>query len=395
MSEENAHQDLEIKDAQIIFEKVWDELIKERDEDSLHFPSEIFWVNGAPGAGKGTHTATMMHYRGFTAPPIIISDLLQSEEAQKRKEAGKLVGDTEVSTLLLKRLLDPQFSSGAVVDGFPRTTVQVQFLKLFHAKLNEISTKSTTSSGYRKIRKPNFHILVLFVEEDESVRRQLHRGKEAIAHNKEADASGIGEKVDVRSTDLDAEKARNRYRVFKEQTYEPLKSLREIFHFHFINTHASIEECRERILRELEYQSSLELSQEVFDRLTGIPIATRIADHARQDLVERLDTYERTDSVLFQRVIKLVSTKFMPIIERHAISGRAYINTEDSVFVNDKALAMLIDIFSERGYHAAVNIRQEEIPYRIDPETYEITTRIKRVFQVDITFHGSEIRRGR
>mgnify|MGYP006425054751 CR=1 FL=1 len=38
---------------------------------------------------------------------------------------------------------------------------------------------------------------------------------------------------------------------------------------------------------------------------------------------------------------------------------------------------------------------QEEIPHRIDPETYEITTRIKCVFQVDVTFHGSEIRRGR
>ena len=84
----------------------------------------------------------------------------------------------------------------------------------------------------------------------------------------------------------------------------------------------------------------------------------------------------------------------MPIIELHAISGRAQVNTEDTVFQAEHALAMLIDIFSERGYHASIDIQQEEIPGRFDPKTYEIETRIKRVYHMHITFPGSEIRRG-
>lgn len=388
-------EDLEIKDAPIIFDKVWNELTSDAKEEDLHFPSEIFWVNGAPGAGKGTHTATMMKFRDFTAPPIVMSGLLQSPEAVLRKQSGQLVGDTEVCTLLLKRLLDEEYSTGAVVDGFPRTMVQVEFLKLFHAKLNEISETSINEAGVRKIRKPNFHILVLFVDEEESVRRQLGRGQQAIDHNREVAASGIGDPVEVRLTDLDPIKARNRYRVFKEQTYEPLKSLRQIFHFHFINTHATIEECRLRILREMEYQSSLELSQETFERLSSIPVASTIVQHARPDLVERLEEYERTDPRLFQEVIKIIEEKMMPIIRRHAISGRAYINSEDRIFQNDRALSILIDVFSERGYHAVVDIRQESVPCHVDRDTFEIKTRIKLVYRIVVFFKGSEIRRGR
>jgi adenylate kinase len=85
----------------------------------------------------------------------------------------------------------------------------------------------------------------------------------------------------------------------------------------------------------------------------------------------------------------------MPIIERHAISGSAVINTEDSVLHDPDALAMLIDIFSERGYHAIVDLHREEIPDSIDPKTFKIKTRIKLIFRVRVQFKGSDIRRGR
>jgi hypothetical protein len=58
------------------------------------------------------------------------------------------------------------------------------------------------------------------------------------------------------------------------------------------------------------------------------------------------------------------------------------------------ALAMLIDVFSERGYHAAVDIHRIEIPDRIDLATGKVTSRIKKVFRIEIRFQGSEIRRG-
>ncbi len=391
----NQLADLEIKDTHLIFDRVWNELSAARPLQHDSFPKEIFWLNGAPGAGKGTHTATIMKYRGFTAPPLVVSDLLNSEEARKRIDAGQLVGDTEVCTLLMRRLLDPLYARGAVVDGFPRSMVQVEFLKLFYEKLNALSKEhyNQTKETYRK--KTHFHILVLFVSEEVSVKRQLERGKKALAHNAECEASGIGEIVEVRATDFDPEKARNRYRVFKERTYEPLKSLRSIFHFHFINAEPGIEETQQLIIEELEYQSSLELSQATFERLSPLPLASEIVVHARQELVERLDNYELHEPDLFAQVIAVVQNKFMPIIARHAVSGHACVNTEDPIFHDDRALSMLIDIFSERGYQATVDIRKEEIPCKWDPTTHEITTRLKTVCRVSIRFPGSEIRRGR
>jgi hypothetical protein len=53
--------------------------------------------------------------------------------------------------------------------------------------------------------------------------------------------------------------ARRRYRVFKEQTWEALQSLKEIYHYHFINAQGPVAEVEGNILHELEYQSTLEL----------------------------------------------------------------------------------------------------------------------------------------
>jgi hypothetical protein len=46
----------------------------------------------------------------------------------------------------------------------------------------------------------------------------------------------------------------------------------------------------------------------------------------------------------------------MPIVVRHAVSGIASINSEDLLFEDPSALAMLIDVFSERGFHATVDV---------------------------------------
>ena len=44
-----------------------------------------------------------------------------------------------------------------------------------------------------------------------------------------------------RPTDHDESLARRRYRVFKEQTWEALQSLKEIFHYHFINAQGPVD----------------------------------------------------------------------------------------------------------------------------------------------------------
>ena len=40
-------EDIEVKDAQLIFHSVWHELEKEVGAENLKFPAEIFWLNGA------------------------------------------------------------------------------------------------------------------------------------------------------------------------------------------------------------------------------------------------------------------------------------------------------------------------------------------------------------
>jgi len=387
-------QDLEIKDASIIFNSVWQELEEEFGKDNLVFPREIHWLNGAPGAGKGTHTRTLMEFRDFTESPIVVSELLNSPEARKRIDAGMLVGDKEVTSLVFSRLLDPRYESGVVVDGYPRSKTQVECLKLLYRKLNELRSEYRNTLLGVRFRKPQFHIIVLFIDEEESVRRQLLRGVKSREHNKEVEASGMGELKEIRKTDLDENAARRRYRTFKDITYEALKSLREVFHYHYVNALGSIQEVRERVIRELQYQSTLELEQRTFDVVSQIPLASHIITHARQELVKRLDDYQQQESELFNNVVKLVIEKFMPIVERHSISGYAIVNSESDLFDHPLASAMLLDIFSERGYHATVDIQREEIPHKIDPKTFKIETRIKRVVRVHVRFPGSEIRRG-
>jgi adenylate kinase len=111
-------------------------------------------------------------------------------------------------------------------------------------------------------------------------------------------------------------------------------------------------------------------------------------------LVRRLDSYELEHTELFVRVVDLIKNKFMPIIARHALSGRAVINSEDHIFGDPLALSMLIDIFSERGFHAVVDKHIQEIPERVDLATGQIIVRTKAVYRSQITFKGSEIRRG-
>ena len=388
----NGISDLEVKDGQIIFDSVWSSLEREIGREKLAFPREIFWLNGAPGAGKGTNTAFILQYRDYAADPIVVSDLLSSPEAKKRIDAGMLVGDREVVEILFRKLLAPEYVSGAIVDGFPRSMVQVECLKHLFTKLNDLRTEFRGSIGVR-FPKPHFHILVLFVDENESVRRQLKRGQEAIAQNEKAARDG-GPLAEVRKTDLTADSARNRYRVFKERTYEPLQSLRDIFHYHFINAQGSLAEVQARIIKELQYQSSLELSEDTYDLISPIPLASQIVQHARQDLVRRLDDYAERSAESFRQVIELIQDKFLPIIRAHAISGQAHVNIETTVFDDPLAISMFIDIFSERGFHAVVDQHRIEIPETIVAGTGKVITRVKKVWRVSIRFEGSEIRRG-
>ena len=237
-----------IGDTLQLFDSVWTEIEGELGKENLRFPSKIFWLNGAPGSGKGTQTDVLLEVCGLTAQPIVISDLLQSPEAKRFKDQGIMVGDREVANLIFRKLLKPEFADGAIVDGFPRTQPQVDCIRALHRKIVAFSDEMGEISGEVPFPKSEFHVIVFFVDETVSVQRQLYRGRKAAEEAKEAGA----EVEELRKTDQSEEAARHRYQVFEETTYEPLKSLRGVFPFHFIDSHGTIEEVRECILEEFK-----------------------------------------------------------------------------------------------------------------------------------------------
>jgi len=360
----------------------------------MRFPKELILLGGAPGSGKGTNTAYICKVRDIVAPPIVVSSLLDTPEMQALKAEGHMVGDREVVDILFRTMLDSVYREGVVLDGFPRTTVQVECIKMLYDKMVSLRREFEDTPLKVHFKQPIYHIMVLFVDESESIARQLKRGREIIAHNEEVKRSGSGELLEERPTDTNEDLARNRYRTFKERTYDALLSLKQIFHYHFINAQLPLDAVQENILHELEYQSSLELDPRTYDVLRGLPEASEVTKHARRDLVYRLDRYNLEHPELFQEVVELIDSKIMPIVKPHAISGRAHVNTEDSLLSKPKALPMLIDVFSERGFFAAVDIHLMEIPHRVDLKTGRIECREKKVFRITVHFRGSEIRRG-
>jgi adenylate kinase len=383
-----------LEESAAIFRETWNRLLAERGKDNLRFPKEIIWFGGAPGSGKGTNTPFILRERGITAPPIVTSDLLTSPAMQKIKDVGGLVGDREVVELLLRRLLEPEYLNGVLVDGFPRTKVQVESLKLFYQKLLELRNEFQKTAQAAFFPKPVFHITILYCEEKESVDRQMKRGRMALAYNQRVLETGIGSQIEERPTDFSEEAARKRYRLFMEHTYGVLQTLKQVFHFHIINAQGEISAVEKNIIREFQYQSSLELEDETFDIINHVPLASDIVLNARQHLVRRLDSYQRESANLFHRVIAVIDQEIVPVILVHGITGLAKITTENQVFAEPLAMNMLIDVLNERGYRATGTVEARDVPSRIDPATNYIVCIKRPRYRFEIRFQGSVIRRG-
>jgi adenylate kinase len=389
-----ASPELEIKDAPLIFGQVWERLVQERGLENMVFPKEIMWLGGAPGAGKGTNTPFVLRERGLTAPPIVVSDLLDTPEMRALKDRGQFVGDREVIEALLRKLLEPAYQTGVVVDGFPRTRVQAEAVKLLHDRIMQLRTTYWGTPTGKRFRRPIFRITVLFVGEQTSVERQLHRGREIVAHNEQVRRTGVGKLLELRPTDVDEGLARNRYRTFKELTYDALTSLRRYFHYHFVNADAPLDEVERSINAEFQYQSSLELGQPTYDIIHHIPVVSEITAHARQELVRRLDSYEHASAGHFKAVAAFIESQVVPILLRYALAGRCVIKTGDPLFRDATSVDMLLDTLAERGYHAVYEEGRVPVPRSFDPNTGAITCEDRVTHTFEIRFHPPEIRRG-
>ncbi|MGA7887153.1 MAG: adenylate kinase [Acidobacteriaceae bacterium] len=90
---------------------------------------------GAPGVGKGTQAKELMAKWGI--PQISTGDLLRYNrdhgtplglQVKEIMAAGKLVPDDLVNQMVAERLQKPDTAAGYILDGFPRTLNQAEWL---------------------------------------------------------------------------------------------------------------------------------------------------------------------------------------------------------------------------------------------------------------------------
>lgn len=145
---------------------------------------------GPPGAGKGTQAKVLS--ANCHVPHISTGDILRTavkaktalgQKAEGYMSAGELVPDELVLDLIRERLGEEDAINGWLLDGFPRTVKQAEFLNKL---LNEIEQTCD-------------FVINLEVPDDELVARMLARGR---ADDKE-------------------EVIKNRLEVYREET-EPL-----------------------------------------------------------------------------------------------------------------------------------------------------------------------------
>jgi len=90
---------------------------------------------GAPGAGKGTQAREVSKH--FSIPQISTGDMLREAvsnrtplglAAKVKMEAGDLVPDEVVCGIVEERTDRPDCQRGFILDGFPRTIAQAEFV---------------------------------------------------------------------------------------------------------------------------------------------------------------------------------------------------------------------------------------------------------------------------
>jgi adenylate kinase len=90
---------------------------------------------GAPGVGKGTQAKGIMAVWGI--PQISTGDLLRDHrqrgtqlgaQATQLMDSGKLVSDELVNQMVAERLTLPDTTHGYILDGYPRTLAQAEWL---------------------------------------------------------------------------------------------------------------------------------------------------------------------------------------------------------------------------------------------------------------------------
>ncbi|MCU0536670.1 MAG: adenylate kinase [Hydrococcus sp. Prado102] len=171
---------------------------------------------GPPGSGKGTQASLIAQL--YKIPHISTGEILREaianqtplgKQAQPYMDAGNLVPEELVLGLVKERLSQPDTEKGWILDGFPRTVPQAEFLD----KLLE-ETPLTSE-----------RVLNLDVPDEAIIERLLLRGR----------------KDDTEAT------IRRRLEVYREQTAPLIDYYRDRGKLHFIDGNRSLAEVTEAL----------------------------------------------------------------------------------------------------------------------------------------------------
>ena len=230
VSSENVRRDEDVADR--IYENTISKIRSEFGVQDIVFPKVVVFLNGAPGAGKGTNTLTVMQILGIANKPVEVSSLLTTPECERLKSDGKLIDDDIVIMQVVRELLKPENSSGIIIDGFPRSPVQAYFLKRLVSEFG-CNDESDLSK---------FVMVTFSVTRQTSIDRQIARGAKALEDNEIARKFGSPE-VKVRATDINPDAAAARYDTYEKYADE----CRSILDGHITHYEISAEGTREEV----------------------------------------------------------------------------------------------------------------------------------------------------
>lgn len=212
----------------------------------------IIVLVGPPGAGKGTHGRRIAARRGWlhVSSGDLLRDAVERQtplglEAAEYMKAGTLVPDSIMLSWVEELLEKPEYASGVVFDGFPRTVPQA-------AGLDELLGRHGIAVD---------EVLYFEIDEEAAVRRLGSRvscSACGVVYNlisnppEDSEVCGrCGGRLDVRADDR-VETIRARFEEFRKLTEPMLEYYRSQGKASVISTDGSIESVGRRVTAALD-----------------------------------------------------------------------------------------------------------------------------------------------
>ncbi len=122
-----------------------------------------------------------------------------------------------------------------------------------------------------------------------------------------------------------------------------------------------------------------------------LPLARELQRLSRQQLVTRLEAYNSGAlKPTFRSVLALLEREALPLLRQGGISGRAEWSSDDGTFAScPDAVAMVVDVLSDRGFLASYARESVIVPVRFDAATGRVESESRPVHRFTIRFEGT------